>query len=88
MPSFILTTIMGFWMLQSYAWEVYSGMYWLKTKLFLVAILIGYHFYCGYLVGVFAADKNNRSHVFFRWFNEFPVVFLISIIVLAVVKPF
>jgi Predicted membrane protein len=88
MPSFILTTIMGFWMLQSYAWEVYSSMYWLKTKLFLVAILIAYHFYCGHLVGVFAADKNDKSHVFFRWFNEFPVVFLISIIVLAVVKPF
>ena len=88
MPSFILTTIMGFWMLQSYAWEVYSSMYWLKTKLFLVAILIAYHFYCGHLVGVFALDKNDKSHVFFRWFNEFPVVFLISIIILAVVKPF
>ena len=88
MPSFILTTIMGLWMLHSYAWEVYSSMYWLKTKLFLVAILIAYHFYCGHLVGVFAADKNDKSHVFFRWFNEFPVVFLISIIVLVVVKPF
>ena len=88
MPSFILTTIMGFWMLQSYAWEVYSSMYWLKIKLLLVAILVGYHFYCGYLVGIFAADKNTKSHVFFRWFNEFPVVFLISIIILAVVKPF
>jgi len=87
MPSFILTTIMGFWMLQSYAWEVYSSMYWLKIKLLLVAILVGYHFYCGYLVGIFAADKNTKSHVFFRWFNEFPVVFLISIIILAVVKP-
>ena len=40
MPSFILTTVLGFWMMQSYAWEVYSGMYWLKAKLFLVAILI------------------------------------------------
>ena len=88
MPSFILTTVMGFWMIQSYAWEVYSGMYWLNIKLFLVAILIAYHFYCGYLVGVFAADNNKKSHVFFRWFNEFPVVILISIIILAVVKPF
>ena len=88
MPSFILTTIFGFWMVQNYAWEVYSGMYWLKIKLLLVAVLIGYHFYCGYLVRVFAEDRNNKSHVFFRWFNEFPVIFLISIIVLAVVKPF
>ena len=42
MPSFILTTVMGFWMIYSYAWEVYSDMHWLKMKLFLVAILIGY----------------------------------------------
>ena len=88
MPSFILTTIFGFWMIQNYAWEVYSGMYWLKIKLLLVAVLIAYHFYCGYLVRVFAEDRNNKSHVFFRWFNEFPVILLISIIVLAVVKPF
>lgn len=88
MPSFVLTTIFGFWMVQNYAWEVYSGMYWLKIKLLLVAVLIAYHFYCGYLVRVFAEDRNNKSHVFFRWFNEFPVIFLISIIVLAVVKPF
>ena len=79
---------LGFWMFPNYALEVYSGMYWLNIKLFLVAILIAYHFYCGYLVGVFAADNNKKSHVFFRWFNEFPVVILISIIILAVVKPF
>ena len=88
MPSFILTTIFGFWMIQNYAWEVYSDMYWLKIKLFLVAILVAYHFYCGYLVRVFAADNNIKSHVFFRWFNEFPVIILIGIIILAVVKPF
>ena len=88
MPSFILTTVLGFWMIQSYAWEVYSGMYWLKAKLFLVSILIAYHFYCGYLLKVFAEDRNIKSHVFFRWFNEFPVIILIGIIILAVVKPF
>ena len=88
MPSFILTTVLGFWMIQSYAWEVYSEVYWLKIKLFLVAILVAYHFYCGHLVRVFAEDRNVKSHVFFRWFNEFPVIVLISIIILAVVKPF
>lgn len=85
MPSFILTTILGFWMMQNYD---YSEVYWLKIKLFLVAILVAYHFYCGYLIRVFAANRNNKSHVFFRWFNEFPVIILISIIVLAFVKPF
>ena len=88
MPSFIITTLMGWWMLQGYAWEVYSSQYWLQLKLLLVGLLIIYHFYCGYLVGVFAEDKNIRSHTFYRWFNEIPVVLLISIIILVIVKPF
>ena len=88
MPSFIITTLMGWWMLQDYAWEVYSYQYWLQLKLLLVGLLIIYHFYCGYLVGVFAEDKNIRSHTFYRWFNEIPVVLLISIIILDIVKPF
>ena len=88
MPSFIITTLVGLWMLQNYAWEVYSNQYWLKAKLVLVVPLIVYHFYCGYLVGIFAEDKNIRSDTFYRWFNEFPVLVLIGIIILAVVKPF
>tara|TARA_B110000438_G_scaffold100018_1_gene98952 strand:- start:599 stop:1024 length:426 start_codon:yes stop_codon:yes gene_type:complete len=88
MPSFIIATLMGWWMLQDYAWEVYSYQYWLQLKLLLVGLLIIYHFYCGYLVGVFAEDKNIRSHTFYRWFNEIPVVLLIGIIILVVVKPF
>ena len=88
MPSFIITTLMGWWMLKDYAWEAYSNQYWLQLKLLLVGLLIIYHFYCGYLVGVFAEDKNIRSHTFYRWFNEIPVVLLISIIILVIVKPF
>ena len=88
MPSFVITTLMGLWLLQSYAWEVYSTQYWLQLKLLLVVFLIIYHFYCGHLVSVFAKDKNTRSNTFYRWFNEIPVLILISIIILVVVKPF
>ena len=88
MPSFFITTVFGLWMVQNYAWEDYSNLYWLKVKLVLVGLLIAYHFYCGYLVGVFAEDKNIRSDTFYRWFNEFPVPVLIGIIILTVVKPF
>ena len=88
MPSFVITTLMGLWLLQSYAWEVYSTQYWLQLKLLLVVFLIIYHFYCGHLVSVFTKDKNTRSHTFYRWFNEIPVLILISIIILVVVKPF
>lgn len=88
MPSFVLASFLGLWMLHDYAWQAYSGQYWLHTKLVLALILIAYHFYCGHLVGVFKADKNTHSHIFYRWLNEFPVLILVLIIVLVVVKPF
>jgi putative membrane protein len=61
---------------------------WLHAKLALVLALAVYHWYCGRLVRVFAADCNRRSHVFYRWFNELPVLVLIGAVILAVVKPF
>lgn len=88
MPSFIVTTLLGLWMLQNYAWQQYSGDLWLQIKLALIVLLIVYHFYCGYLLKIFAEDRNSRSHRFYRWFNEFPTALLLSIVILAVVKPF
>jgi putative membrane protein len=88
MPSFIVTTVFGLWMVQNYAWEAYSNQYWLQVKLVLIGLLTVYHFYCGHLVNVFAKDKNTRTHTFYRWFNEVPFPILIGIIILAVVKPF
>lgn len=87
-PSMIIVVALGSWMLYDYAWAAYSTMGWLHTKLTLVAILIGYHFYCGKLLRDFRDERNTHSHIFYRWFNEFPVLILISVIILAVVKPF
>lgn len=61
---------------------------WLHAKLALVILLIGYHWYCGRILRAFAADQNTRSHVFYRWFNEAPVLLLLVIVILVVVKPF
>ena len=61
---------------------------WLYAKLLLVLVLIGYHYYCGKLVRQFAADQNTRGHVFYRWFNEIPVLVLIAVVILVTVKPF
>jgi putative membrane protein len=61
---------------------------WLYIKLTLVIFLFGYHMYCGRLVKKFAADANTRSHIFYRWFNEVPVLILIAIVILVTVKPF
>jgi putative membrane protein len=54
----------------------------------LVVVLLGYHFYCGRVLKDFAAGRNTRSHVWYRVFNEMPVLLLLTIVVLAVVKPF
>lgn len=61
---------------------------WLHAKVFLVALLAGYHLYCGHLMREFADNSNRHSHVFYRWFNEIPVLLLIAVVVLVVVKPF
>ncbi|HEY4697112.1 MAG TPA: CopD family protein [Gallionella sp.] len=61
---------------------------WLYAKLFLVLLLIAYHYYCGKLVKRFAVDLNTHSHVFYRWFNEIPVLILMAVVILVTVKPF
>ena len=87
-PWMVLTLVFGFWLLFDYAWQAYAEMWWLKVKLLLVAILVIYHFYCGRIIRDLAAGTNHRSHIWFRWFNEFPVLILFIIVILAVVKPF
>lgn len=87
-PSMVIATGLGLWLLYDYGWMAYSSMGWLHTKIALVVILIGYHLYCGRLMRSFAVDENRHSHVFYRWFNEFPVLILVAVVILAVVKPF
>ena len=60
----------------------------LRRKLAFVLLLVGHHFWLGHLVKVFASDANAKSHVFYRWINEIPLLYLIAIVVLVVVKPF
>jgi putative membrane protein len=87
-PWMLLTLVFGFWLLFDYAWAAYSGMLWLHAKLALVAALVVYHFYCGKILRDFASRNNRRSHVWYRWFNELPVLVLFATVILAVVKPF
>jgi putative membrane protein len=87
-PSMVVATVLGLWLLFEYGWAAYASMGWLHTKITLVVILLAYHLYCGRLMRSFAEDKNRYGHIFYRWFNEFPVIILIAIVILAVVKPF
>jgi len=87
-PGMVLTLFFGVWMLVSYAWNLYSGSGWLHAKLALLVLLVGYHGLCGKWLNDFKHDRNTHSHVYFRWMNEVPVLFLLGIVILAVVKPF
>lgn len=87
-PGMVLTFILGIWMLIDYGWAIYSSSGWLHTKLVLLILLAGYHIQCGRWLNDFKHDRNYHSHVYFRWINEVPVLFLIAIIILATVKPF
>ncbi|MDC9728366.1 MAG: protoporphyrinogen oxidase HemJ [Methyloprofundus sp.] len=87
-PGMIITFIFGFWMLVDYAWGMYASMGWIHAKLALLAGLVVYHYYCYRFLNDFKFDNNQRTHIFYRWFNEVPVLFLVLIIILAVVKPF
>jgi putative membrane protein len=87
-PGGIITLLLGLWMLFDYALESYSGSLWLHAKLLLIAILAGYHVYCWKLLQDFKYDRNQHGHVWYRWFNEFPVILLILIVILVIVKPF
>ena len=86
-PFAWLTAIFGFWMLWL-GWDAYRAQGWMHLKLLLVALLAVYHVACGRLVRVFAEDRNTRGHVFYRWFNELPVLVLFGAVILVVVRPF
>lgn len=86
-PSAIATLIFGAWLV-TYNPSYYMGAAWFHAKITLVIILLGYHHACGRLLKKFAEDRNTRGHVFYRWFNEFPVLVLIAIVILVIVKPF
>ena len=74
----------GLWLWLGYGFK--GG--WLHAKLALVIVAIGYHHACGSLLKKFERGANRRSHVWYRWFNEVPVVLLLVITILVVVKPF
>jgi putative membrane protein len=83
-PSMALTLVLGAWLWFGYG---FSGG-WLHLKVALVVLLVIYHFWLGKLVSDFARDANRRTHVFYRWINELPLVLLVAIVILVVVKPF
>ena len=83
-PGGVLTIAFGLWLWLG--WFQNAGA-WLHAKLALVAVLAGYHLWCGKLMLDFRAGRNTKSHVWLRWFNELPVAILLAIVLLVVFKP-
>lgn len=83
-PLMLLALAFGLWLWLGYG--ISGG--WMHAKLTLVVILLGYHHYCGRLLKQFEARNNRHGHVWYRWFNELPVLILFAVVVLVVTKPF
>lgn len=86
-PSLVLTVVFGGWMLAG-NWGFYRTQGWMHAKLALVLLLVAYHFACGHFLRALRDDRNTRSHVFFRIFNELPVIALVAIVIFVIVRPF
>jgi len=82
-PGGLITLITGIWL-----WLGWGFMgAWIHIKVALVFVLVVYHIWCGVILVQFKNDTNKKSHVWFRWFNEFPVVILVAVVFLVVLKP-
>jgi putative membrane protein len=79
---------LGLWLFVVYGIGKGPGNGWMHAKLGLVVLIAGYHHGCGRLIKKFERGANTRSHIFYRWFNEIPVLMLVAVTALVVVKPF
>ena len=83
-PIGFLSIAFGLWLWLGFG--VSGG--WLHAKTMLVVVLVGYNLYCRKLLKAFQSGKNKFNHVWFRWFNEMPVLLLLAIVLLVPLKPF
>ncbi len=86
--TLIALPALGFGLWLWLGWGIGQGSGWLPTKLVVVAAAVVYHFACARVLRQFERSAATRGHVWFRWFNEIPVLLLLAAVVLAVVKPF
>ncbi len=87
-PIGYLALLSGLWLWLGVGIGGGIGGGWLHAKLTLVAALVGYNHYCRRLLRDFENGRNTRSHVWYRWFNEAPVIVLLLVTFLVILKPF
>lgn len=88
MPAFVLTLLSGIALILHSFPAIFQNGGWFHAKLFVVILLIVYHFLCGYFIKTLREDTCQKSEKFFRIYNEFPTLCLIAIVIFVVVKPF
>jgi len=86
-PGAVLTIALGVWLMALRGIEWVISTPWLQVKLALIGVLVAYHLLLGHLVQRFANDANRHRQAYFRWINEFPVIILVAVVLLAVLKP-
>ncbi len=79
---------LGIWLWVGYGIGWGPGNGWMHAKLAVVVLAMGYHHGCGVILKKFEANTMARSHLWFRWFNEAPVIMMVAAVILVVVKPF
>ncbi len=86
-PLGVLAVALGLWLWVGFAEQFAIGG-WLHLKTALVVLLIAYHWHCGRLLKSFQNNANAKSHVWFRFYNEMPVLVMFAVVFLVVLKPF
>ena len=80
--------VLGVWLWWGIGIGWGPGNAWMHAKLAVVLLVVGYHHVCGRLLRNFESNQNTHSHVWYRWFNEAPVLMLVAVVIFVVVKPF
>ena len=80
--------VLGVWLWWGIGIGWGPGNAWMHAKLVVVLLVVGYHHVCGRLLLNFESNQNTHSHVWYRWFNEAPVLMMVAVVILVVVKPF
>lgn len=79
--------LLGLWLWLGYGIGRGPDQTWMHAKLLVVLLALAYHHSCMKVLKSFAEGRNTRGHVWWRWFNELPVLLLVAAVVLVVVKP-
>lgn len=83
-PAMLITILLGLGLTHFIGFDYR----WLHIKIFLVILLITFHFFLSRCRKNFAIGENKHSEKFYRIINEVPTVLMIGIVFLVIFKPY